>query len=91
MGRAQKITVPAGGVSVPISVSGDTIFTVGADVQIAYDEADFGNNAFFTISPTVSYGVLCFPNLTILHVRQDPLVPVEADIFILTQIKQVVV
>lgn len=91
MGRAQRISIPGGGASVPVSVSGDTVFTVGQDFQVAYDPADFDSNAYWTLSGQTSYGVICFPENTILWVRNDPLIPDAADLFVLTQIKSRVV
>ena len=76
MGYAFNTTIPAaGGGSVAISVSGQTLLYCQADVQVAYDENGFNTGQFaLAVSGAASSQVLNFSNSgkTILWLRLDP-------------------
>jgi len=93
MGRAYNLTITAAGVGVdpqPISVSGCTVFNSIAELQIAYDPADFDSDQFTLLSPQLSqYSKLNFPPNTILWVRLDPSSGAPASIlYVWTQISE---
>jgi len=75
MGRAYTITIPSPGVGVdpvPISVSGSTLLSCGANIQIAYDPADFASDQFSDLIFASNMPLMTFAPNTILWVRQDP-------------------
>lgn len=92
MGRAYNVNISASGVGVdpiPISVSGSTLLTCDAKLQVAYDPTDFNSNQFSVFNGTLSnVPLMRFAPNTILWLRQDPNdVGLPAvDLFVLTQI-----
>ena len=93
MGRAYTLTIPASGVGVdpvPISVSGETFFSCIANLEIAYDPADFASDQFATFVFASNVPTMRFAPKTILWVRQDPTIPGSpaTALSVLTQIGQ---
>ena len=97
MGRAYNVSIPAAGVGVdpiPISVSGCTVISGEANLQMAYDPADFlseGNFGLLFLQMTGQTPKMVFPPNTILWIRSDPSGGLPATtLFIHTQISEVV-